>query len=125
MNNRQSNELGVYLRQQREAKGVSTRQLASEVGVDMAQIIRLEQGSVASPRADVLGRVAECLDVPVADVLTLAGYPTTKALPSLRPYMRATYRELPPEAVDEIEAFIKEIARQHVAEGPSGDEDEH
>jgi transcriptional regulator with XRE-family HTH domain len=124
MDEQQAKELGSYLRSQREAAGVSIRSLAPEVGVDQAQIIRLEQGTVASPRADLLGRICDRLNLPLADVLTMAGYPTTKSLPTLRPYMRAKYRDLPPEALDEVEAFVAKLARKHGSPGPGAGEDE-
>jgi transcriptional regulator with XRE-family HTH domain len=124
MDDKQAKELGQYLRSHREAAAVSIRSLAAEIGIDQAQIIRLEQGTVAFPRADVLGRYAERVGLPVADVLTMAGYPTSRQLPNLRPYMRAKYRDLPPGAVDEVEAFIAELQQRHGHPGPSAGEDE-
>lgn len=117
-------ELGDYLRQHREACGLSVRALAPAVGVDMAQIIRLEQGKVASPKADVLARLAEQLHLPLADVFGLAGYAAPTELPSFRPYLRAKYQELPPTALAELEASFAEIARKYGTAGPQAGEDE-
>ena len=64
MDEQQSREIGAYIRARREDASLSTRELASRVGVDMAQIVRLEQGKVASPRADLLGRIADELKKP-------------------------------------------------------------
>lgn len=124
MDEDQAKELGRYLRRHREAAGLSFRQLAAAVDIDPAQLVRLERGGVAFPRADLLGRIASELRLPVADVLTLAGYPTSRQLPNLRPYMRAKYRNLPPEAVDEVEAFIEDLAKRHGGNGPASGEDE-
>lgn len=121
----QAKELGAYLRRQRESKGVSARALAAAVGVDMTQIIRLEQGGVASPKATVLGGIADRLGLPLADVFGLAGYPLPKNLPSFRPYMRAKYKELPDEAVAELEAFLTRLTKKHGLKGPRRGEDEH
>lgn len=123
MDETQAKELGNYIRSAREAAGVSVRRLATIGDCDQAQIIRLEQGKVSSPKADLLGRIAEHLSLPIADVLTMAGYPTTHALPGLRPYMRAKFRDLPPEAVDEIEALIARLT-QRSGRGPVNGEDE-
>jgi transcriptional regulator with XRE-family HTH domain len=123
MNATQAKQLGRYLRQKRESQSISTRSLASAVGVDMAQIVRLEQGSVASPKAEILARIAATLNVPVADVLTTAGYPTTADLPSFTPYLRARY-DLPDSAVVEMEQFFSRLAAKHGVEGPVGREDE-
>src|SRR5689334_20639385 len=88
MDEKQARELGQYLKQHRESAGYSVRALAAEVGVDQAQILRLEAGQVASPKADVLGQIADLVNVPLADVYALAGYPTTRKLPNLVPYLR-------------------------------------
>jgi transcriptional regulator with XRE-family HTH domain len=123
MDAEQAARLGAYLRARREAQGISTRSLAAEVGIDMAQIVRLEQGSVASPRADVLARIADTLDLPVADVLANAGYPVTTDLPSFTPYLRAKY-DLPETAVADMEKFFTRLARRHGVQGPIDREDE-
>ena len=123
MDDTQAAELGAHIRKNREAVGLSIRRLASLVGIDQAQIIRLEQGKVASPKADVLDRIAGEIRVPVADLLTMAGYPVTRSLPSLRPYMRAKYRDLPPEAINEVEDFVKRLQAEH-GSGPNAGEDE-
>lgn len=123
MNSEQVRELGAYLREQRETQAVSTRSLASAVGVDKAQIVRLEQGTVASPKPEMLARIAAELSLPVADVLTMAGYPTTTDLPSFTPYLRARY-DLPDTAVVEMEQFFARLAAKHGVQGPIGREDE-
>jgi transcriptional regulator with XRE-family HTH domain len=124
MDRDKATELGEYLRQQREAKGVSARSLATIVGVDIAQIVRLEQGVVASPKADVLAAIAEYLDLPLADMFGLAGYTLPTELPSFKPYMRAKYREFPDDAVEELERFFTRLAKKHGVTGPVGREDE-
>ena len=59
MDSEQAKQLGRYLRQEREAQSISTRFLASAVGIDMAQIVRIEQGAVGylevtgPPRHDI------------------------------------------------------------------------
>lgn len=123
MDSEQAKQLGSYLRREREAQSISTRFLANAIGIDMAQIVRLEQGAVASPKAEVLAGIAATLHLPVADVLTLAGYPTTTELPSFTPYLRARY-DLPDTAVTELESFFARLAAKHGVEGPIGREDE-
>ena len=124
MDYQQGIELGAFLRHQREAKGLSTRDVAAVVGVDQAQIVRLEQGHVASPKADVLAGIADYLDLPLADVFGLAGYAAPKELPSFRPYLRAKYHNLPPNAVAELEQTFARIARKYGTTGPVDGEDE-
>ena len=45
-------------------------------------------------------------------------------LPSFRPYPRTKYRDLPPEAVAEIESVFDRLAREYRLEGPRDGEDE-
>jgi len=125
MDEQQAKEFGSFVRERREAAGMSTRELAAMVGVDMSRIVRWELGQVASPRVETVDRLARALNVPPADLMTLAGYPVTKGLPGLRPYMRAKYKDLPPDAVDEVEAFIRNLQAKHGANtGPTDGEDE-
>lgn len=124
MNPEQAIALGEYVRAGRLAAGLSTHKLAAETGIDQAQISRLEAGTVRSPKADLLGRIADVLDLNPSDLMAMAGYPLPKALPNFRPYMRAKYRDLPLEAIDEVEAFIQKLAKQHSSHGPGPGEDE-
>lgn len=124
MDHEHAQSLGTFIRAQREAKGISTRQLAAEVGVDKSQIIRLEQGGVASPRAELLARMAAVFKIDLADLYGLAGYTQPTTLPSFTPYLRAKYRDLPSDAVAEMEQFFAKLARKHGTTGPADGEDE-
>jgi transcriptional regulator with XRE-family HTH domain len=123
MDDKQAQELGIYLRGRREQAGLSVRALADLVATDNSQIVRLEAGRVSHPKADLLGRICVAVRAPVTDVMTMAGYPTPKGLPGLRPYMRAKYRDLPPEALDELEALVAKLSDRHHS-GPVAGEDE-
>ena len=125
MDHHDMQRLGDYLRSERQAKGWSTRRLAAAIGVDMAQIVRLEQGRVQSPHATSLAAIAEHLELALADVFGLAGIAVPSELPSFRPYLRAKYRELPPDAVAELERRFQEIADKYGTDGPRDGEDEH
>lgn len=120
----QAKILGEYLRSHRQSVGLSIGELSRRVGIDRAQITRLEQGTVASPRADVLARIADTIEVSVEDLYGLAGYRTTTELPSFVPYLRAKYTELPTEAIDEMERYFRRVARKHGTTGPIDGEDE-
>lgn len=124
MTEKQAKRLGDYLRKHREQLGLSTRAVAPQVGVDMAQIIRLEQGNVGSPKPQVLRAYADALHLPVADVLTLAGYPIIEELPSFQPYLRTKYHDLPDKALNELEQSFSDITKRYKASGPVDGEDE-
>lgn len=94
MTSGQATNLGNYLRRGREARGISARSLARTVGVEDTTVLRIERGKIISPRADLLGDIASALDLPIANVFLLAGYPISPELPSLDLYLAAKYPEL-------------------------------
>lgn len=122
MDREQAKALGTFIRTHRTERGLSTRDLAAAVGVDMAQIVRLERGTVASPKADLLSRIAPEVGVEVTDLYRLAGYAVE--LPSFVPYLRAKYGDLPDDAVDQMERYFRRVARRHGTKGPDDGEDE-
>lgn len=126
MNEEQARALGAFLREHRTALGLSTRAVAAESGVDMATIVRLEQGAFAEPKPDTLRGVAEALGVSLADVFALADYTVPSELPNFQPYLRSKYRELPSPALEELERSFRRIARKHGydPDGPMAGEDE-
>jgi transcriptional regulator with XRE-family HTH domain len=124
MDEQQAGSLGAFIRTQRVSIGMSTRQLAAIVGVDKSQIIRLEHGSVNSPRAEILASIADAIDVELADLYGLAGYTRPSELPNFAPYLRAKYRDLSDGAVAEMEQFFAKLAREHGTTGPADGEDE-
>jgi len=124
MNQDQADRLAAYLRSTRQARGLSGRQLAFQVGIDPATITRLEQGRILNPNLDKLRDIAGVLGVPAADLYAVADWMPKDELPSFRPYLRTKYRDLPPEAVAEIESVFDRLARDYRLEGPQPGEDE-
>ncbi len=122
----QAKELGRLLRQRRQELGLSKMQLAKQVGTTDATIFRIEEGQFTSPAPDKLSRIAEILGLSLADVFGLAEYAVPSDLPSFRPYLRAKYRDLPSEAVEQLERSFTRLAKQHGFEpaGPAPGEDE-
>jgi transcriptional regulator with XRE-family HTH domain len=126
MNPKQAKALGKFFKQHRTALGLSTRALAAQCGIDMATIVRLEQGAFAEPRPDTLRVVAEALGVSLADVFAMAVYAIPTDLPAFAPYLRSKYRDLPPPALKELERSFAQIAERYGldAAGPAPGEDE-
>ncbi len=119
----QAVELGIFLKNRREQAGVAMYGLATKLGVDRSQLTRLEQGSVRNPRPEILAAYAEAIGVPAADIFTMAHMPLAKGLPTLRPYLRAKYRDLTAEDAAQVEAFVDDLMRKH-GNGPQDGEDE-
>ncbi len=105
-------QLGNLLAAARARAGLSTPQLAALTGVSQSNIVRLEQGRIASPSAASLQRLGAALDVPLHELYRLAGIP----LPGLQPYLRASYG-LSPEDAARAQAYIERLAERYGADG--------
>lgn len=126
MTPQQAQRLGKFLRNAREATGLSLAGLADVTGLTKATLGRFEQGAFANPRPEKLRAIAKALDLPVADVLLMADYSDPADLPSVPVYMRARYSgELSAKDLRDIEAFINERRASGTAtRGPKKGEDE-
>jgi len=126
MDQEQAKELGQRLRARREELGLSLRQLADQADMNDATIVRIEQGAFAAPAPDKLARIAEALGLSLADVFALAEYAVPDDLPSFQPYLRSKYRDMPREAVDDLNKAFDRIVRKHGYDpaGPQDGEDE-
>lgn len=111
--------LGDFIRERREILGISRRELARRA--DIADVGRLEQGLISSPRTDTLQAISSALGLSLSELVAL-GEPSE--LPSLMPYMRAKYADMPDEAIQEVAAYIDELRSRHHMTGPSAHEDE-
>ena len=126
MDREQAKELGRRLRARREELELSLRDLERLAGVDNGTIVRIEQGMFTAPAPDKLSRLADALGLTLADVFALADYAAPSQLPSFQPYLRSKYRDLPPEAVEQLERSFQRLAKRHGLDtaGPAPGEDE-
>jgi transcriptional regulator with XRE-family HTH domain len=127
MDDKKAKRLGTFLRKSRKAQKLSTHELSRISGLNQATIVRLEQGEFRNPDPDKLRAMAESLDLNLSDVLLMADYPVPAELPSVGPYLRTKYRDLPPEAVDQLQSQIARVLKKHGIEpgkGPIVGEDE-
>ena len=125
MNPKEARRLAELLRDKRLDAGLAAREVARRAGVDVGTVVRIEQGQIASPRLDNLRAIGEVLGIPAADLFAATDWLPREELPTFRPYLRAKYRELPNQAVAEIEAVFDRLARDYGSRGPVGGEDEH
>jgi transcriptional regulator with XRE-family HTH domain len=120
----QARELGKFLRAARERRGLGIRALESSSGVNGSSIVSLERGDILAPQPDTLRSIAASLDLAVSDLFTVAGWLPADELPTLRPYLRAKYRELDERSIGDLEAYADRITRKHGGRGPVDHEDE-
>jgi transcriptional regulator with XRE-family HTH domain len=126
MDDEQAKNLGRILRERREELGLSLRQLGRKAGLSDVTVLRFEQGAYAAPAPDKLAKVAEALEMSLADVYALADYAVPSDLPNLKPYLRTKYRDLPQGDIDAIEKYAERLAKKHGISltGPAPGEDE-
>lgn len=119
--------LAEVITEARRNKGFSTRQVAAEIGIDQSNLVRLEQGNVATPKPAVLDGLARVLDLELADLYALAGYTRPTELPAFTPYLRSKFADLPEGARAELEQSFQTIAQKYGydAAGPRPGEDEN
>lgn len=115
--------LADLLRTRRTELGLSSSELARRAGVDKGLLTLLDQRKIAQPKVDTIRGLAAALDLPLADLYAATNWLPEGSLPSLRPYMRAKYDDLPDEAVAEVEQFITELSQRY-RKGPQAGEDE-
>jgi transcriptional regulator with XRE-family HTH domain len=113
MTAQQARAFGVFIRNRREALGISQSQLARLVETRDSTINRLETGTFSAPRPDKLTRIAECLQLALADVFAMVGYALPRELPTPLPYFRAKYPGLSQEVINEIETELRAVAQRH------------
>ncbi|MCZ3387369.1 MAG: helix-turn-helix domain-containing protein, partial [Actinomycetia bacterium] len=106
------------LRRKREALGLSATQVARRANLDPGTVTRIELGQINEPTPASLKAIAGVLDIPVSDLFVVADWIPQAELPSLLPYLRSKYADLPQQAIDELEALIARLRpdRPHHAE---------
>jgi transcriptional regulator with XRE-family HTH domain len=107
-----AHRLGLYIRARREELGLSARRVARAVDVQDSTIHRLEAGVYAKPSASKLARLAEYLDLDLADLFAMADYAVPDSLPSLPEYLRLRYPALTSGAIESLNDHLLEEAGQ-------------
>jgi transcriptional regulator with XRE-family HTH domain len=126
MNPRQAKKLGTFIRDARQAAGLTQMALGEQVGVPNSTILRLERGENLTPRPDLLSDIADVLRIDLADLFALADYAAPSGLPNLAPYLRTKYRDLTASDVKAISTYAANLAKQRGVDlnGPAPGEDE-
>lgn len=72
-------QLGETIRDRREKRRLSMQAVADRAGISAGYQFKLEGGFVRTPSPRVLHRLSAVLDLPYAELMTLAGYPDDAA----------------------------------------------
>lgn len=126
MNENEATTLAELLRSKRVDMGLSASETARRAGMTPSTLTRLEQGQIAAPTAASLQALGEVLGVSASDLFATIGWVPEGDLPSMTPYLRSKYRDMPPEAIADIEQHFNKVARAHgiTVNGPADREDE-
>lgn len=109
-----STEGNRRLRQERRRAGLSLAQLAETSGVSRTYLLKLEKDETSNPSLEVLRRIADALDITVADLLGTPPMQFELDETSLAPSLRAF--------VDEAKLGPKEIRMLASIRWRKGDE---
>jgi transcriptional regulator with XRE-family HTH domain len=109
MSDERKAELGRYISEQREKKGMSLRALAEAADLSPGGLSEIEHGlRLAQP--ETLERLAAALGIDWEDLHALAGYRRPASLPSFGPYLRSKYGEhLSPKELKELESYFRTV----------------
>ncbi|HZT31633.1 MAG TPA: helix-turn-helix transcriptional regulator [Bryobacteraceae bacterium] len=73
------NPLGAYLKQVRDAQGLSLRDVQGKTEISNAFLSQIESGKVKNPSPVMLHKLATLYRVPYEDLMERAGYPVPEA----------------------------------------------
>lgn len=120
-------KVAINIRRYRTKLGMSASELSRRAGVSKATVTRLEGGQISNPQASNLVAIADVLSVTVGDLMGDSTRRTAASLPTLAPYLRTKYKDLPEDALQEIESHFNDLAARHgiaPSSGPAPHEDE-
>lgn len=108
----------------RKALDISANELARRSGVNVSNVSRIETGQTTQPSPDTLQQLGDALGLDWADLFAAAGYEQPKNLPTIKPYLRSKYPNLPETALAEISAITEKYGVDPYHTGPRAGEDE-
>lgn len=102
-----------HLKELREQRGWSLRELAEKSGLSNGYISLLENGRVESPSVTVLGKLAKAFAVPLDELLRAAGVETEPASTGeVDPQLVSALRRLDSGARAEVLTFANYLAER-------------
>lgn len=117
--------VGEILGIARKALGISAGELGRRSGINVSNVSRIENGLTAQPSPGTLQRLSETLGLDVADLFVATGYELPKTLPTIKPYLRSKYPDLPESALAKIAAITEKYGVDPHNTSPRAGEDEN
>ena len=101
--------LAEYIKEQREAKGLSQRELANASKISNSEISRIERGIRKNVSPDHLKLLAQALDVPAEEMLPFAGKLLFEVSSSVNNSKVIYVDDLSAKEIDEVKKYIRFI----------------
>ncbi len=112
MSNEQApSTVAELLNRLRREAGISMYELAKRTGINRSTLMRIEDGTTASPDTATLNTLARGLGVEAELLYDAVWQDASQPLPSAALYFRSKYR-LSDEQIAEIEASVKRVTGQ-------------
>lgn len=115
---------GETIKQARIAGRITMQQAADGAGMSKSLLRFWELDEIQNPDPTKIIRLARVLGLEPLQLCEMAGYDLSATLPSLKPYLRSKYPELPADAVLEIAAITRKYGIDPTRPGPAPGEDE-
>jgi transcriptional regulator with XRE-family HTH domain len=109
----QTVKLMSLLETSRNKLNLSVNEVARRAKVDPATAWRIEQGMIASPKADSLLAMGKVLGIPAMELFCTVGWLTAEDLPDVGTYLRTKFEKLPVKAVQDIERYADTVLYVH------------
>jgi transcriptional regulator with XRE-family HTH domain len=105
--------LGNLLKDKRKAAGLSQSELATEIGLSRPYVSRLERGEYANPSPQALARIANRLNISLADLYAITGCTLPGDLPGYTAYLHAKHPGWAEEAIQDLTDYYQFIKQKY------------
>lgn len=92
---------------------LSTHEVAQRASMDDSTYWRIETGRSPVPLVDTAMAIAKALDMSCTDMFATLGWLPPDELPTINPYLRIKYEQLPPEAFYQIEGYLSALHERY------------
>lgn len=124
MNKGNKETFGSIIKEARIGAGVSMGQAAEEARISKSLLRFWELDEIESPDLGKVLRLAATLSIEPLVLCTAAGYDLSGTLPTIQPYLRSKYPQLPESALSDIAAITEKYGIDPNHTGPRPGEDE-
>ena len=97
-------DLGLFIKQNREANGYSLDKLSALCGVSDSELLKIEKGERKKPNCKFLCKIAKALNINSLELLLKAGYILPSDIP-LEPQIKRI-EKLSPSDIETVQLYV-------------------